>query len=60
MGNRGTEIEVWIELKVWKLWLYSVRLTEEDIKTASKKVNFVQEVCLTFSGESELDFKQGP
>lgn len=45
---------------MWKLWLYSVRLTEEDIKTASEKVNFVQEVCITFSEESELDFKQDP
>lgn len=25
-----------------------------------KKVNFVQEVCIMFSGESELDFKQNP
>lgn len=65
MGKEGTEgipytTVAWIELKMGKLWLYSVRCTEEGITTAFKKVNFVQEACVTFSGESELDFKKDP
>lgn len=65
MGEEGAEgipwtTAAWIELKMGKLWLYSAHCTEEGIKTAFKKVNFVQEACVTFSRESELDFKQDP
>lgn len=55
MGKVGTEgiahtTVAWIELATGKLWLYSVRCTEEGIKTAFKKVNFVREACVTFGG----------
>lgn len=55
MGKVGTEgiahtTVAWIELATGRLWLYSVRCTEEGIKTAFKKVNFVREACVTFGG----------